>query len=125
MDWIEQVQFAAYKQFCSDTSVEKTNAIEEANEKITVLKADIKKAVATVAKLTKEISELEEDVSTWNGDVKAATKVRDAEKADYDKTHADYSESIDALERAIEVIKKQNYDRPQLVQLSALTNLRR
>jgi len=118
----EQVQFAAYKQFCSDTSIEKTNAIDEANEKITVLKADIGKAVATVSKLTKEIAELEEDVSTWNGDVKAATTVREAEKNDYDKTHADYSESVDALERAIAVLKKKTADRKQasLLQLKSL-----
>jgi prefoldin subunit 5 len=109
----EEVQFAAYKQFCDDVSVEKTNAIEEANGKITVLKADIEKAVATIAKLTKEVAELEEDISTWNGDIKAATAVRNKEKADYDKTHADYSESVDALERAIAVLKKQTADRKQ------------
>jgi len=118
----EEVQFAAYKQFCGDVSVEKTNAIEEANEKITVLKADIGKAVATISKLTKEVAELEEDISTWNGDIKAATTVRDQEKADYDKTHADYSESVDALERAINVLKKQTADRPQasLLQLKTM-----
>jgi len=118
----EEVQFAAYKQFCDDTSVEKTNAIEEANGKITVLKADIEKAVATIAKLTKEVAELEEDISTWNGDIKAATTVRNQEKADYDKTHADYSESVDALERAIAVLKKQTHDRKQasLLQLKTL-----
>merc|ERR1719393_866710 len=118
----EEVQFAAYKQFCDDTSVEKKNAIEEANGKITVLKADIEKAVATIAKLTKEVAELEEDISTWNGDIKAATKVREQEKADYDKTHADYSESVDALERAIAVLKKQTHDRKQasLLQLKTL-----
>merc|ERR1740117_264165 len=118
----EQVQFAAYQQFCGDTSTEKTGAIEDANSKINVLKADIGKAIATVAKLTKEISELEEDVSTWNGDVKAATNVRDSEKADYDKTHADYSESVDALERAIAVLKKRTGDQKQasLLQLKSL-----
>jgi hypothetical protein len=118
----EEVQFAAYKQFCDDVSVEKTNAIEEANGKITVLKADIEKAIATIAKLTKEVAELEEDISTWNGDIKAATAVRNQEKADYDKTHADYSESVDALERAIAVLKKQTHDRKQasLLQLKTL-----
>merc|ERR1719182_30143 len=82
----EEGQFAAYKQFCDDTQVEKKNAIEDANGHITVLKADIEKAIATVDKLTKEVAELEEDISTWNGDIKAATKVREAERADYDKT---------------------------------------
>merc|ERR1719439_314028 len=89
------------------------------------LKADIQKATADAAKLTKEIAEHEEDISVWTGDSKAATKVRDIEKADYDATHADYSESVDALERAIAVLKKQAYDRKQasFAQLSALTKL--
>jgi len=118
----EQVQFAAYKQFCDDTKVEKKRAIEEANQKIEVLKADIEQYTATAEKLSKEIAELEEDISVWEGDVKAATKVREIEKADYDATHADYSESVDALERAIAVLKKQQHDRKQasLVQLTTL-----
>merc|ERR1719395_152323 len=103
----EQVQFAAYKQFCDDTTVEKTRAIAEANEHIEVLKADIQKYTADVALLTKEIAELDEDISIWNGDIKAATNVRQIEKADYDAMHKDYSESVDALQRAIAVLKKQ------------------
>merc|ERR1719327_538749 len=121
----EQVQFAAYKQFCDDTAVEKKRAIEEANEKIDVLKADIQAYTAKAAKLTKEIAELDEDISIWNGDIKAATKVREIEKADYDALHKDYSESVDALERAIAVLKKQSHDRKQasLLQVSDLKKL--
>jgi len=118
----EMVQFATYKTFCENTADEKKRAIEEANEQIGVLKADIEKYTATAAKLTKEIAEHEEDISVWNGDVKAATKVREIEKADYDATHKDYSESISALERAIAVLKKQAHDRKQaaLLQLKTL-----
>jgi len=118
----EQVQFASYKQFCDDTTVEKKRAITEANDQIDVLKADIEKYIATASKLSKEIAEHEEDISVWNGDVKAATKVREIEKADYDTTHTDYSESVDALERAIAVLKKQAHDRKQasLIQLKKL-----
>merc|ERR1712146_465437 len=119
----EQVQFAAYKQFCDDTSVEKTRAIEEANERIEVLKADIQKYTADAALLTKEIAELDEDITIWKGDIKAATKVREIEKADYDATHKDYSESIDALQRAIAVLKKQAYDRKQKGALLDVSNL--
>merc|ERR1719395_1698 len=117
----EQVQFAAYKQFCDDTSVEKKRAIAEAEETIEVLKADIEKYTADAAALTEKIAKLDDDISVWEGDVKAATKVREIEKADYDTTHKDYSESIDALERAIGVLKKQDHDRKQasLLQLSA------
>merc|ERR1719337_473514 len=121
----EQVQFAAYKQFCDDTTVEKKRAIAEANEMIDKLKADIQKYTADAAKLTKEIAELDEDISIWKGDINAATKVREIEKTDYDATHKDYSESVDALQRAIAVLKKQAHDRKQasLVQVSALKQL--
>jgi len=122
----EQVQFAAYKQFCDDTETEKKRLISEAEEHIEVLKADIEKYTADAAQLAKEIAAHEEDIATWTGDSKAATKVREIEKADYDALHQDYSESVDALERAIAVLKKQAYTRQQassLVQVKALQGL--
>jgi len=121
----EQVQFAAYKQFCDDTIVEKKRAIAEANEKIEVLKADIEKYMATAARLTREIAAHDEDISVWKGDQNAASKVREIENADYDAMHKDYSESIDALQRAIAVLKKEAYDRKQssLAQVSNLQSL--
>jgi len=121
----EQVQFAAYKQFCDDTTVEKQRAIKEANEAVEMLKADIQKYEADSQALAKEIAAHEEDMSVWNGDMKAATGVRDIEKTDYDVTHKDYSESVDALERAIAVLKKQAHDRAQasFTQVAALKNL--
>merc|ERR1719297_326 len=122
----EQVQFAAYKQFCDDTTVEKKRAIAEAEETIEVLKADIAKYTSDAARLTKEIAVHDADIAAWKGDEKAATKVRHMEKADYDTLHADYSESVDALQRAILVLKKQSHDRPQaaaLAQLSALQKI--
>merc|ERR1719388_332256 len=52
-------------------------------------------------------------------DLANATAIREKEKADYDAAHADYSESIDAIERAIAVLKKRQADIPQsLLQLS-------
>jgi prefoldin subunit 5 len=110
------------QQFCDDTTVEKQRAIEEANERIGTLKADIQKATADVQLLTKEIAELDEDISIWEGDIKAATNVREIEKTDYDATNKDYSESVDALQRAIAVLKKQSHDRTQasFAQVSAL-----
>jgi len=121
----EQVQFAAYKQFCDDTSVEKTRAIAEANEQIDTLKADIQSYTAKAALLTKEIAGLDEDISIWEGDIKAATNVREIEKNDYDVLHKDYSESVDALGRAIAVLKKQTGDKKQasFVQVAALKEL--
>merc|ERR1719174_307238 len=109
----EQVQFAAYKQWCDDTTVEKTRAIAEAEDKIEMLKADIQKYEADASALAKEIADHDEDISVWEGDIKAATKVREIENADYVATHKDYSESIDALGRAIVVLKKHMADKKQ------------
>merc|ERR1719214_357461 len=55
----EQLQFAAYKQFCDDTKTETERAIAEANEMIEKLKADIQKYTADAAQLAKEIAEHE------------------------------------------------------------------
>jgi len=122
----EQVQFASYKQFCDDTTTEKSRAIAEAEETIGTLKADIQKYSADATLLTKEIAGLDEDISVWGGDIKAATNVRQIEKSDYDAMHKDYSESVDALQRAVAVLKKQSHDRKQkssLAQVSALKSL--
>merc|ERR1719482_1057145 len=116
-----QVQFAAYKQFCDDTTVEKQRAIKEANEMIEMLQADIQKYEADAARLAKEIAQHDEDISTWEGDFKAATKVREIENADYLATHKDYTESIDALDEGIATLKAQAHDVKQAA--AALTQV--
>jgi len=122
----EQVQFAAYKQFCDDTSAAKEASIKKADEKIEVLQADIEMYLANIAKLSKEIAEHEADINAWAGDMKAATTVRGIEKAAYDDMHKDLSESVSALERAVQVLKTQSHDRKQasFVQVAALSRLR-
>merc|ERR1719475_2171 len=61
----EQVQFASYKQFCDDTTVEKQRAIKEANEMIEILQADIQKYEADAAQLAKEIAKHDEDIQKY------------------------------------------------------------
>jgi len=117
----EQVQFAAYKQFCDDTTVEKQRSIKEANEMIEMLQADIEKYEADAARLAREIAKHDEDISTWEGDFKAATKVREIENADYIATHKDYTESIDALSEGIQTLKAQAHDVKQAA--AALTQV--
>jgi len=123
----EQVMFAAYKQFCDDTIAEKTKAIADANAAIEELTADIQEYEADIAALTKSIQEHEADIATWTGDMKALKAVRGKERTDYELTHKDYSESIDALERAIAILKKarNNTGRVEQAALTQLTNMDR
>jgi len=109
----EQVKFSAYKQFCEQTTAQKTEAISKANALMEQLAADIQMAESEVKELAKQISELDAQIAGFEGDEKAATEVRDKEKEDYKKTHLDYSESVDALQRAIGILKKQQFDRAQ------------
>jgi len=121
----EQVTYAAEKQSCDDTQAEKKTSIKESGQKIDGLKAEIEKDAADVASLTREIAAHDKDSSTWTGDKKAASSVRAIEKSDYATLHKDYSESIDAISRAIAVLKKQSGDTKQasLIQVSALQKL--
>merc|ERR1719301_275959 len=70
-------------------------------------------AESEVKQLAAQIAELDAEIAGYKGDEKAATEVRDKEKEDYKKTHLDYSESVDALQRAIGILKKQQFDRAQ------------
>merc|ERR1719324_818786 len=56
-------------------------------------------------------------------DSRPVISVRAKDRADYEAMHKDYSESIDAIERAIAVLKKETADVPQaaLLQLKTLS----
>jgi len=113
----EQVSFAAYKQFCEDTSAEKKSNIEDANGQIETLQADIQKAESDAAVLAKEIAELDDEIAKAQHDKAEAIHIRESEKGDFGKKHTDLSETIDALDRALVVLKKQDFDRAQAAAL--------
>merc|ERR1719265_2010313 len=105
-DWSSWQMIDFLKQFCDGTTAEKQKAVKEANQEIETLKADIFEYATDAQTLGEEIAAHDEDISVWGGDKKAADGVRAIEKADYDAMHKDLSESVDALERAIGVLKK-------------------
>jgi len=117
----EQVQYAAYNQFCQDTTAEKERLIAESEEQITVLTADIEKYQTDSDTLSERVKELDSEISTWEGDLKAAEKTRELERSEYVKLHQDYSETIDAITQAIPVLQAVMQDRPQAV--SMLSNI--
>jgi len=109
----EAVMFATYQQWCTDTAAEKQRAIAEANSALEQFAAGIQMDEAHAEKLGSEIAALDEQISVWNGDKKAASEVRAKEAETYRATHQDYTESLDALDRAISVLRKQSFDRAQ------------
>merc|ERR1719217_1120758 len=109
----EEVQFAAYSSLCESTIKDKKRLIKKNNELIETLEADIQKHEADADLLAKEIAGLDTDISTWTGDLKASTKVREIERLDYENTHKDYTESMEALEEGIQTIQKGSEDTAQ------------
>jgi len=111
------VKFAAYKQFCEGTSEEKKTNIADAAAEIEDLQASIQKAESDAAVLAEDIAGLDEDIAGWTSDIKEGAALRAKQKADYETTLRDYEESLDALDRAIVVLKKQSGDTPQAMML--------
>lgn len=108
----EAVQFARYEKWCEGITAEKQDSIKKADELIEGLTADIQKFEADVARLDKEIEQHHKDIDGWEKDQKAAKEVRETEHGEYMKTHADYTESINALTKAILILKQKAQDTP-------------
>ena len=73
------------------------------------MNADIQNFSADAAKLSMEIADLDDDITIWEGVIRAATNVREIEENNYDTLLKDYSNSVEALQRAT-AVKKQSGD---------------
>merc|ERR1712217_281263 len=102
-----------YKEWVSDTSRELGFEIKTANSDIEKYTAAAAKADSDVAKLSAAIKKLEGELADTEAEKKEATDVRNSQHAEYVKLSTDYSESVDALERAIQTMESRNYDVPQ------------
>merc|ERR1719424_183137 len=119
----EATQFAAYKQFCDDTSASKRQSIQDGNAAIEMLQAEIQKAESDSRQLAARIAELDELIAGFEGDKKASTEVREKEHAAYKKTHVDYTESIDSLHRAIQTLQSQGLPNGALLQVTKMARV--
>jgi len=116
-----QKLYEEFTSYCDDQSSELIHAIKTA-------KADAERQSATIAHNTAKIQEADsviEDlagkVSTNNADLKAATEIRDAEKADFEKSDQDLAETVDMLRRAVGIIEKEMNKGASLMQSGSMT----
>merc|ERR1719171_1574598 len=75
------------------------------------LAADAEKLNFDAEGLGESVAKLQTDLATYAADLKTAKAEREKEHADYLEQVKDYGESVDALDRAIQVLQEQNYDR--------------
>merc|ERR1719316_458334 len=109
--------FDDYEEWVDDQEILTTQEIKTAKTLIDKLTAEIDKALSDIENLNADIDELDGEIAAWEKDQKAATELRSSENAEYMKVQADYSESIDAIARAIMVLGQQNVDYKQAAAL--------
>merc|ERR1719217_710614 len=101
----EAARYAEYKTFCKDTAWDKTTSIKTSTAAIEQLSADIDKATSDAAEAAKAISVLDADLAAWKSDITVQTRERKEAKGIFDTVHQDYTESIDAVQRALAILK--------------------
>merc|ERR1719408_382121 len=75
------------------------------------------KSDVAAKELSDKVKAIDEDIAMWSQDKDAATEVREKEHADYQATNTDYTESIDALGKAIVALSKSQGSIPQAMML--------
>jgi hypothetical protein len=119
----EEVEFSKFHQWCDSVQDEKTKSIKELADEILQLDADAAKADADAETLAEEIADLQKEIAKHKSELKSATAVREKENTDYKAAHLDVSESIDAIAKAIQVLKTRGADVPQSLLQVANSNL--
>merc|ERR1719261_857091 len=109
----EAKTYATYKEWVADTSRELGFEIKTSKSNIDKYLAAAAKADSDVAELGKAIDKLEGELGTTEGEKQEATDIRNTQHAEYVKISTYYSESVDALERAIQTMQSRNYDVPE------------
>jgi hypothetical protein len=113
MMFAEEKTYRQYSDWYDDQVQMLGLEIKQANMDIEKLTAFIAKADSDVARLGDEIAKLNAELTTTEDSKAEATSIRESQHAEYLKVSTDYAESVDALERAIQVMQSRNYDVPE------------
>jgi len=113
----EAAEEATQKAFCDEETGKSKKSQAEKTMDLDKLRARLDKAVTGKAKLEGDIKELEEEVAKIDASQAEATKIRNDENADYQKSSKDFKDSAEATEQAIVVLKE--YYEGALLQVSS------
>merc|ERR1719253_2345728 len=94
--------------WCETNDKEKTQAIADAEARITDLTSTIEEATAQSARLNTEIKNLEAEIAKNQEALDKATALRQKELAEFNGEEKDMLQSIGALKSAVTVLSKHN-----------------
>merc|ERR1719313_3041666 len=95
-----------YTSWCDEEANEKEDAITSSKRTIGDLEATIEDADASILSLTASIDELTTKISTSETELAKATDIRNMENGVFIASEKELVETVDSLERAIMVLKK-------------------
>merc|ERR1719484_530332 len=95
-----------YTSWCDEEANTKEDAITSSKRTIGDLEATIEDAKASVVTLTSSIDELTTKISTSEKELSDAKAIRDKEHEVFLASEKELAETVDGLERAITVLKK-------------------
>mmetsp|Transcript_40022 Transcript_40022/g.128352 ORF Transcript_40022/g.128352 Transcript_40022/m.128352 type:complete len:717 (+) Transcript_40022:61-2211(+) len=101
-----------FVEWCDDAAKNSKYELKTAQDKSAKLDATIGKAAGDVEASSAKIEELAGSVSADDGELKAATEVRDKEFKDFASSESELMESIDAVTRAIGVLQREMKKNP-------------
>jgi len=116
----EAQEEATQKAFCDEEMGKSKKSQAEKTATIDKLQTRIDGASATIAELTEAVKTLESEIAEIDSAQSSATKIRTQESTDNKKAIADFSQSADAVVRAMGVLKS-FYEGAALLQTSSKT----
>jgi len=114
----EAAEAADQKAFCDEEQGKSRKSKEEKDMSLAKTTARIEKAQSAIATLSEQKTMLSKEVANLDSEMKEATEIRAGEKAVFDKTEKDLSESVDACGAAIQVLRDYYEGGSSLMQVS-------
>jgi len=109
----EKVAFSKFRMYCDTTRKDTIKAIGNGADDIVQQTAAIGKALSDAEELAEDIKETQADVTKTEKELAGAKAIREKERAHYQSTHTDFSESIAAIVKAGKVLSEKAKDVPQ------------
>jgi len=119
----EEVSFAKFSSWCSLEQQTLAKEVKQGISKMERVSAQIGKFQSSAKALGAAVADLQSNVEKGKADMTAEKNQREKDHKAFLAESTDYAQSVDALERAITALQKQNYDRPALLQLTEADQL--
>jgi hypothetical protein len=123
----EEINFAEFGTWCTAEKASLAKSIKAEGEAIETHTNSIGKLGSDIKELGAEIGTLQTDLAKFDADHKAEVAQRKKDNDAFLAESQDFSESVDAIERAIAMLQKQSFDRKgsasALLQLSQSAQL--